>query len=247
MKLPAGREGGVIINPQKEGMLQYLMEFTGAIEIDTGRGRGFILTRKGELVAAYFKDSHGVFRGSAAIRNLVSAPGDDSSLQQSFIMRAYDDADFAEALELCIRARLIIEQPAAVAAGASEPSPEEIPGPEQKDPASLDVSSLTRLASQPGVIAVSAFYEGFPVQSLGSADFEHVAARAEDLLRTGTKIAEEMELGRTSQLILETDDNKFIIAPCGDLFLCIITRADAQLGLIRVLIKSIQTEVKNEA
>ena len=52
MKLPAGTEGRVIINPQKEGMLQSLMAFTGAIEIDSGQGRGFLLTRNGELVAA---------------------------------------------------------------------------------------------------------------------------------------------------------------------------------------------------
>lgn len=246
MKLPAGREGGVIINPQKEGMLQYLMDFIGAIEIDTGRGRGFILTRKGDIVAAYFKDRQGVFRGSAAVRNLMSAPGSDSGLQQSFVMRAYDDADFAEALELCSRGKLQTE-PAETATEAPAPSTEEIPEPQRQEHTSLDAASLTRLASQPGVVAVSAFYEGFPVQSLGSADFEHVAARAEDLLRAGTKIAEEMNLGRTSQLILETEENKLIIAPCGDLFLCIITRADAQLGLIRVVIKSIQTEVKDES
>jgi predicted regulator of Ras-like GTPase activity (Roadblock/LC7/MglB family) len=110
-------------------------------------------------------------------------------------------------------------------------------------PAFLDESTLTKIISQPGVVAVSAFYEGFPVQSLGEGDFEHVAARAEDLLRAGTKIAQDMNLGQPNQLILETADNKFIIAPCGDLFICIITRADVQLGLIRVLIRSIQNEV----
>ena len=38
-------------------------------------------------------------------------------------------------------------------------------------------------------------------------------------------------------MILETDENKFIIAPCGDLFLCVFTTADAHLGLIRVVLK----------
>ncbi len=37
-----------------------------------------------------------------------------------------------------------------------------------------------------------------------------------------------MNLGQPGQLILETEENKFIIVPWGDLFLCIITRADAQ-------------------
>ena len=55
-----------------------------------------------------------------------------------------------------------------------------------------------------------------------------------------------MNLGQPGQIILETAENKFIIVPCGDLFLCIITRADAQLGLMRVLIRSIQNEVGRE-
>ena len=70
-----------------------------------------------------------------------------------------------------------------------------------------------------------------------------MAASAEDFMRAGTKIAEEMNIGRLDQMILETAENKFIIAPCGDLFLCVFTTADAQLGLIRVVLKSIQAEV----
>jgi len=246
MKLPAGTEGGVVINPQKEGMLQYLMGFKGAIMIDSGRGKGFILTRNGELVAAYFKDKHAVYRGASAVRNLMTAPGSDTGLQQqNFVMRVYGDEDFAEALELCTRGGLLIE-PAAPPEDTPVPSPTTTPEESRRSPTHLDEATLTKIISQPGVIAVSAFYEGFPVQSLGEGDFEHVAARAEDLLRAGTKLAQDMNLGQPDQLILETAENKFIIAPCGDLFLCIITSADAQLGLMRVLLKSIQLEVTGE-
>lgn len=244
MKLPAGREGGVIINPQKEGMLEHLMTFTGAIEIDTGGGRGFLLTRNGELLAAYFRDNQSVYRGASAIGNLVSAPG-KSGQQQSFIMRTYDEEDFAAALALCSGNQLLVERTAPAAEPVLEPA-EEMPADKPHGRTSIDKATLSRITEQPGVIAVSAFYEGFPVQSLGTADFEHVAARAEDLLRAGTAISRDMNLGTTSQLILETDENKFIIAPCGDLFLCIIARADAPLGLIRVIIKSIQTGVEDE-
>ena len=62
-------------------------------------------------------------------------------------------------------------------------------------------------------------------------------------MRAGTRIAKEMSFGDPNQLILETENNKIIIAPCGDLFLCIVATADAQLGLIRVLLKSIQMEM----
>ncbi|MGD0535395.1 MAG: roadblock/LC7 domain-containing protein [Methanoregula sp.] len=246
MKLPAGTAGDVVINSQKEGMLQYLMAFKGAIMIDSGSGRGFILTRNGELIAAYFKDKHGVYRGTSALQNLMAAPGSDTGLQQqNFIMRVYSDEDFAEALELCTNGGVLIES--VLLGDNAVPAPAKTPESPRHTSTLLDESTLTKIISQPGVVAVSAFYEGFPVQSLGRADFVHVAARAEDLLRAGTKIAQDMNFGQPDQLILETTENKFIIAPCGDLFLCIITSADAQLGLMRVLLKSIQTEVEGEA
>ena len=59
----------------------------------------------------------------------------------------------------------------------------------------LDESILRKVLVQPGVIAVSAFSEGFSVQSLGEADFDQVAAMAEDLLRAGIKIAGDMKIG----------------------------------------------------
>lgn len=106
-----------------------------------------------------------------------------------------------------------------------------------------DEAQLLKIRNQPGVIAVSAFFEGFPVQSVGDEDFEHVAALAEDFLRAGSKVACELGIGNVDQLILETSQNKCIIAPCGDLSLCVLTRSDAQLGLIRVLLRGIQKEL----
>ena len=106
-----------------------------------------------------------------------------------------------------------------------------------------DEARLLKIRNQPGVIAVSAFFEGFPVQSVGEEDFEHVAALSEDFLRAGSKVACELGIGSVDQLILETAQNKCIIAPCGDLSLCVLTRSDAQLGLIRVLLQGIQKEL----
>ncbi|WP_158491354.1 roadblock/LC7 domain-containing protein [Methanoregula formicica] len=106
-----------------------------------------------------------------------------------------------------------------------------------------DQVQLLKIRNQPGVIAVSAFFEGFPVQSVGDEDFEHVAALAEDFMRAGAKVSCELGIGNVDQLILETSQNKCIIAPCGDLSLCVLTRSDAQLGLIRVLLRGIQKEL----
>ena len=109
-----------------------------------------------------------------------------------------------------------------------------------REPPLLDERMIQKLLKQPGVIAVSTFFEGFAVQSAGRADFEQVAANAEDLFRAGTKIAREIDIGPLNQIILETGKGKLVIAPYGDLNVCIFTESDANLGLIRVAIKSMQ-------
>jgi predicted regulator of Ras-like GTPase activity (Roadblock/LC7/MglB family) len=232
MRLPAGTDGGTITNPQEEGLIEHLMAFCGAIDIKTGAGRGFILTDNGKLIAAYFKSGENTVRGKEALSYLMSP---ENGSEQTFNLRKYSKEEFTYALEIAGQENLLISvtQQNVKVKTADEPAM----------PVLLDEKKLKKIVSQPGVIAVSAFFEGFPVQSIGDADFEHVAALAEDLMRAGAKIAQEMKVGELDQLILETGRNKFIIAPCGDLFLCVFTTSDAQLGLIRVVLKSIQSEI----
>jgi predicted regulator of Ras-like GTPase activity (Roadblock/LC7/MglB family) len=111
-----------------------------------------------------------------------------------------------------------------------------------REPPLIDERMIQKILKQPGVIAVSTFFEGFAVQSAGRADFEQVAANAEDLFRAGKKIAREIDIGPLNQIILETGKGKLVIAPYGDLNVCIFTEPDANLGLIRVAIKSMQAE-----
>jgi len=46
-------------------------------------------------------------------------------------------------------------------------------------------------------------------------------------------------MGDLSQMILETPAGKLIIAPYRDLSICVLARPDANLGLIRLSIRSI--------
>lgn len=110
----------------------------------------------------------------------------------------------------------------------------------------LDDKRLFRIQKQPGVLAVVAFYEGFPVKSMGSGDFEQVAALVEDFLRAGERLAADMKMGRFCQVILETGERKCIIAPYGDLYLCLLTKADTNLGLIRLAIRNLQIQEERE-
>jgi predicted regulator of Ras-like GTPase activity (Roadblock/LC7/MglB family) len=240
MKLPDGTDIGVITNPQDKGLIPYLMTLRGAIDIDTGMGQGFILTENGNLIAAYFRNDARTYRGKTALEYLMANPSKSPAAGQKVVLKKYGDLDFAEALKICTGEGLLVSN------GTTELKPEEkteiVPQTQKRCPTLLDEITLKKLITLPGVLAVSAFFEGFPVQSLGDENFEHVAALAEDLMRAGTKIAQEMNIGNLDQLILETTTNKFIITPCGDLFLCIIANGDAQLGLIRVILKSIQSE-----
>jgi predicted regulator of Ras-like GTPase activity (Roadblock/LC7/MglB family) len=243
MKLPAGTDGGTITNPQDEEFFNELAAFCGAVEIRTPAGTGFILVNEGRLQAAMFRTATESLKGGIALSSMTGNTGDAEAVQ-TFHLRKYNEVEFERALEISRDAGLLIseeETPRPVSELPQEQAAE--PAREPTGPApELDQSKLKKILSQPGVIAVSAFFEGFPVQSMGDADFEHVAASAEDFMRAGVKIAEDMKAGPLEQMILETAENKFIIAPCGDLFLCVFTTADTQLGLIRVVLKNIQSE-----
>lgn len=234
MRFPSGTDGGTITNPQEEGLIQYLMAFCGAIEIETGAGHGFILTENGKLIAAYFKKGENTIRGKEAL-SYMTMDLQETGSEQMFNLRRYSEEEFSRAIKIAEEENILLS--------VISRNPEKKMADTPAVPVLLDEKKLTKILSQPGVIAVSAFFEGFPVQSMGDADFEHVAALAEDLMRAGSKIAQEMKVGNLDQLILETARNKFIIVPCGDLFLCVFTIADAQLGLIRVVLKSIQYEI----
>ena len=242
MKLPAGTDGGTITNPQDEQFFDQLAAFRGAVEIRMPSGTGFILVDEGRLQAAMFSTGTDSYKGGSALRCMTADSGDDNAAQ-TFHLRKYNDVEFERAQEICREAGLLIS--AEESPGSDVVPPQAEPALKAREPSGftpeLDQSKLQKIMSQPGVIAVSAFFEGFPVQSIGDADFEHVAASAEDFMRAGVKIAEDMKAGPLEQMILETAENKFIIAPCGDLFLCVFTTADTQLGLIRVVLKSIQS------
>ena len=243
MRLPAGTVEGIITNPHKEGLRQYLMTFRGLVEAETLSGHGFILNDNGKMVGAYFKDTDGFFRGKSALLHMVMESAGSFDSPQTFNIRKYTEAEFSRAVQLCIEEGLTINETVPLMdSHGSDQKIDEI----SEIAELLDKNTLKKIKSLAGVIAVAAFFEGFSIQCIGDADFEHVAASAEDLVRAGTKIARDLNIGSLDQMILETDENKFIIVPCGDLFLCVFTTADAHLGLIRVVLKNIQSDISRD-
>ncbi|MCK9307003.1 MAG: roadblock/LC7 domain-containing protein [Methanoculleus sp.] len=193
--------------------------FTGAVRVSGPNGTGFLLVQGGNPYAAAFEDTARdlLLSGDKAYSHLLGQP----SLNYELI--AYTAEETEAARETSGEMGCLVSKDGDAARNGSG-----------------GVDGLEQVARQPGVIAVSVFHEGFALQSLGTADFEQVAAIAEDLLRAGTRITADMAMGDLSQMILETPAGKLIIAPHGDLSLCILAKPDANLGLIRLAIRGMQ-------
>ncbi len=105
---------------------------------------------------------------------------------------------------------------------------------------------LSTVAQLPGIIAAALVADGLPVYQQGEqVDFEHIAVATEDMIRSGIRIATELQLGITEEIILETPSNKVVIAPVNDMFLCVLTTADTNLGLVRLSIKNAQNNMRD--
>jgi len=243
MRLPAGIIEKIITNPHKEWLHQYLNTFCGLVEAETLSGHGFILNNNGRMIGAYFKNSESFFRGKSALVPMFTDSEGSSDPHQTFNMRKYSDAEFSRAFHLCNEEGLLINDNVSLADVNGSDKDLTVVSNNTKF---FDENILKKIKNLAGVIAVAAFFEGFSIQCIGDVDFEHVTASAEDLVRSGAKIARDLNIGSLDQMILETNENKFIIVPCGDLFLCVFTTADAHLGLIRVVLKNIQSEISGE-
>jgi predicted regulator of Ras-like GTPase activity (Roadblock/LC7/MglB family) len=197
--------------------------FTGAVRIDGSGGAGFVLVQGGDPYAAAYQATgeNLVLDGDEAYRYLLNRP----SLDYELI--AYTSEETGAAREASRETGCLM--------GGDGAGPAASAG-------SMSAGCLEHIARQPGVIAVSVFHEGFALQSLGSADFEQVAAVAEDLLRAGTRITGDMDMGDLSQVILETPVGKLIIAPYRDLSVCVLAKPGANLGLIRLSIRGMQDQ-----
>ncbi|MBP7120858.1 MAG: roadblock/LC7 domain-containing protein [Methanolinea sp.] len=229
MSLPEGTYAGISAVPLQEEHPDGTHPFSGRVEVLTGNGSGILIIDKGRVIAAQFRDQTREFKGKEVIAYLMRNAG-DKDLNLRYVQHKYTLEQMAEAKKICRKEGLCMLEKDVV----SQPPVKN----------GLDDALVHRLFNQQGVIAVSVFFEGFPVQSIGEGDFEQVAAMAEDFLRAGKKMAENLRMGVLDQIILESDQRKCIIAPYGDLYLCLLTNSDVNLGLIRLAIHNIQIELE---
>jgi predicted regulator of Ras-like GTPase activity (Roadblock/LC7/MglB family) len=227
MKFPRGTYLGIVEDPLVDSASGEKVPFSGKIEVFTSTGAGLFLAKEGEVIAACFREKENEYHGSEALTHLLKSR-EGSSIEPRFIQYRYGPEEMALAEELCFERGLSIKKAV---------KPKNVPR------ARLDEEVLARFMALQGVHAVLAFFEGFPVQTKGDVDFEHVAAIAEDFIRTAGKVALDLNMGTFACVIIEGDQGTCVIAPYGDLSLCILADRKAHLGMIRLAISILYREM----
>jgi predicted regulator of Ras-like GTPase activity (Roadblock/LC7/MglB family) len=236
LKIPDGSFVAETDGPLPEVLKDYGHDFRGCIRVEKGENsrssQGFILMEDGNVLASAFATLGITLYQMNALDRMMSLKGarlkiySYSEEEKSVVFDTYPDSVIGD---LPQKTEVIEEAPAA-------PEPSRI---------SYDVL-LATVTQLPGVMAAALVLDGLPIYQLGRhVDFEHIAVATEDMVRSGTKIATELQLGSTEQIILETPSNKVVIAPFNDMFLCVLTAAEANLGLIRLSIKNAQNSMRD--
>ncbi|WP_048149501.1 roadblock/LC7 domain-containing protein [Methanolacinia paynteri] len=224
--LPAGEHVGCM-EVSLDKLFELSRDFTGCIVIEYNNSRGFVLADAGTPVAAGYAAGDLKLSGMEAYKNLLKKESLDC------VLKKYTDDELDEA-NILVRGSFSFD--------ISELEGREASSGDSSDEI-LSEKTLQNVLRQPGVKAVSLFFEGFALHSAGDADFEQVAALSEDLVRSANQITADLGMDSSTQLILETPQGKLIISPVGDLFICILAETDCQLGLIRLVIQSIKHDL----
>jgi predicted regulator of Ras-like GTPase activity (Roadblock/LC7/MglB family) len=236
LKIPDGSFVAETDGPLPEVLKDYGHDFRGCIRVEKGENsrssQGFILMEDGNVLASAFATLGITLYQMNALDRMMSLKDarlkiySYSEEEKSMVFDTYPDSVIGD---LPQKTEALEEAPAA-------PEPSRI---------SYDVL-LSMVTQLPGVMAAALVLDGLPIYQQGQhVDFEHIAVATEDMVRSGTKIATELQLGSAEQIILETPSNKVVIAPINDMFLCVLTAAEANLGLIRLSIKNAQNSMRD--
>jgi predicted regulator of Ras-like GTPase activity (Roadblock/LC7/MglB family) len=219
---------------------KYGHDFRGCIRLtqgENGKGsEGFILVEDGNVLASAYSTLGIVLYQMNALDRMISRK--DARLA----VYAYSEDDKYQVLERYPDAVIGDVPPRSE---AEKPAVEKPQAESEGERISYDLL-LSAVVQLPGVIATALVADGLPVYQQGEKiDFDHIAVTTEDMVRSGARIASELQLGITDEIILETPSNKVVIAPINDMFLCVLTEADANLGLLRLSIKNAQNNTRD--
>ena len=230
MKIPEGSFVAETEQPLSEALASYGQGFRGCIRVmdDGKQSEGFVIVEGGKVLASAFTTMGITLYQMSALERMTALKG------VRLRVCSYTEDEKRQAFA---------SYPDSVIDG--QWAGEAVEHPSEPERISYD-ALLATVARLPGVIAAALVIDGLPIYQQGQqVDFEHIAVATEDMVRSGTKIATELQLGSAEQIILETPSHKAVIAPISDMFLCVLTAADANLGLVRLGIKNLQANVRD--
>jgi predicted regulator of Ras-like GTPase activity (Roadblock/LC7/MglB family) len=238
VRLPDGNFVAETEKSLPEALKDYGHDFRGCIRIlqgDNGRSsEGFIIIEDGNVLASALSTMGITLYQMSALDRMMALK--DVRLK----VYSYSEEEKSKTFEAYPHS-VIGDLPPKTAAMQEEPEAAAEPAPAR---ISYDML-LSTVIQLPGVTAAALVVDGLPIYQQGQhVDLEHIAVATEDMVRSGTKIATELQLGTAEQIILETPSNKVVIAPINDMFLCVLTAADANLGLVRLSIRNAQNNMR---
>ncbi|QYZ78461.1 hypothetical protein E2N92_02960 [Methanofollis formosanus] len=217
VELPEGASLGTMQAPLT-WIFSHTGKFVGKVAVEVQGGNGFLLVRKGEVLAYWFRSGGVVLRGNAAREYLLSQEAVDLTLCR------YTTEEFSAAREWCT------EHGVQIAGRKAEPTPVAAPPVQSRPP---PVPSW----SDAGIMMVGRCGAGGLEVLAGRrpADLdEHALCSA---LGTARDLADVLGIGAVSDFTLETRSGTFLVTDDDDGVLCLIAAPDVPFGRVKALLQ----------
>jgi predicted regulator of Ras-like GTPase activity (Roadblock/LC7/MglB family) len=223
--LPEGTSLGTMQAPLS-WIYSHTVRFLGAVKVAVRDGRGFVLIRRGEAVAYFFRYGDITLRGNAAREYLSSIEVLELTLCK------HTDEEFASAVAWCREEGVPVHDEGGEDT-ASDPSGGEAAG--ATVPSSLlaeedGVRLVARCTDEDMTVLAGSCPEGLACVDIAASFWE-----SESLIGA-------LHAGTLSYFILETHAGRFCAVPDGDGILCVLTDPAIRLGRVRALVQGLLSE-----
>jgi hypothetical protein len=223
--LPEGTSLGTMQAPLS-WIYSHTVRFLGAVRVAVRDGRGFVLIRRGEAVAYFFRYGDITLRGNAAREYLSSMETLELTLCK------YTDDEFAASVAWCREEDVPVHdegrEDTAVGLARREAAaailPSSLPGGEG------GVRLVARCTDEEMTVLAGSCPEG-----LACADIAASLWESDSLLGS-------LNAGSLSYFVLETRAGRFCAVPDGDGVLCVLTDPGVPLGRVRSLVQGLLSE-----
>lgn len=223
--LPEGISFGTMQAPLS-WIYSHTVRFLGMVKVAVRDGQGFVLIRKGEAVAYFFRYGEITLRGNAAREYLSSIEDLEMTLCK------YTEDEFAAAVAWCGAEEVPVH----------DNGPEDVPVSSSSQPHETHHVLVSFQPQEEGVRMMARCTEeemtvlaGAPPEGLAGADIAAALWESESLL-------DALNAGEIAYFILETSAGRFCAVPSGGSIFCVLTEPGVPVGRVRSLVQGLLSE-----